>query len=149
MYSEGFKGFSSLICVLHCMWSWSSTELHPSSSETKKLMIPWTSIIGEPNTSMKSNLLLQQFVCSGIFLLLESRKWFFLNGNGNIDKSRATSFWSHDIYSSVHPGERSSSVALLKGSSLFSLWKDFFYFLGVVPDPMWGQRSGMSYGYRL
>jgi len=33
------------------------------------------------------------------------------------------SFWSHDIYCFVHPGEGSSSVALLKGSSLFSLWK--------------------------
>jgi len=28
--------------------------------------------------------------------------------------------WSHDVYSSVHPGEGSSSVALLKGASLFS-----------------------------
>jgi len=28
--------------------------------------------------------------------------------------------WSHDIYSSVHPGDVSSSVALLKVSSLFS-----------------------------
>jgi len=40
------------------------------------------------------------------------------------------SFWSHDIYSSVHPGEGSSSVALLKVSSLF-------LFLGSFPaDPM-------------
>jgi len=45
---------------------------------------------------------------------------------------------------SVHPGEGSSSVALLKVSSLFSLWKDVFYFLGVVPDPMWGLGTGMS-----
>jgi len=37
-----------------------------------------------------------------------------------------TSFWSHDVYSSVHPGEGSSSVALLKVSSLFfSLWSFF------------------------
>jgi len=41
----------------------------------------------------------------------------------------------------VHPGEGSSSVALLKGSSLFFPVKGC---LGVVPDPMWGQRSGMS-----
>jgi len=34
------------------------------------------------------------------------------------------SFWSHDIYCSVHPGEGSSSVALLKGC------------LRVFPDPM-------------
>jgi len=32
---------------------------------------------------------------------------------------RINIFWSHDIYCSVHPGEGSSSVALLKGSSLF------------------------------
>jgi len=32
---------------------------------------------------------------------------------------------------SVHPGEGSSSVALLKGSSLFSLWKVFLLFLGT------------------
>jgi len=31
----------------------------------------------------------------------------------------------------VHPGEGSSSVALLKVSSIISLWKGFFYFLGV------------------
>jgi len=51
------------------------------------------------------------------------------------------SFWSHDIYSS---GEGSSSVALLKGSSLSPPpWKLVFsYFLRVFPDPMWGQRSG-------
>jgi len=29
------------------------------------------------------------------------------------------SFWSHDIYCSVHPGEGTSSVALLKGSDMF------------------------------
>jgi len=40
--------------------------------------------------------------------------------------------------------ERDPPLALLKGSSLFFPWKGFFYFLGVVPDPMWGQRSGMS-----
>jgi len=33
-------------------------------------------------------------------------------------------------FASVHPGEESSSVALLKVSSLFSLWKSFFYFFG-------------------
>jgi len=36
--------------------------------------------------------------------------------------------WSHDVYSPVYPGEGSSSVAVLKVSSLF------FYFLGVFPD---------------
>jgi len=45
---------------------------------------------------------------------------------------------------SVHPGEGSSSIALLKVSSIFSLWKFFFYFLGVFPDPMWGFGTGMS-----
>jgi len=30
--------------------------------------------------------------------------------------------WSHDLYSSVHPGEGSSSVPLLKGSSFFFLF---------------------------
>jgi len=45
---------------------------------------------------------------------------------------------------SVHPGEGSSSVALLNISSLFSLWKGFFYFLGVFPDLMCGPWTGMS-----
>jgi len=45
------------------------------------------------------------------------------------------SIWSHNIYSFVHPGEGSSSVALLKGSSLVSPVRGFyFYFLGVFPD---------------
>jgi len=35
----------------------------------------------------------------------------------------------------VHPGEGSSSVALLKVSSLFPL-KGFFFFWEVFPDPM-------------
>jgi len=35
---------------------------------------------------------------------------------------------SEHIYGSLHPGEESSSVALLKVSSLFSLWKVFFQF---------------------
>jgi len=43
------------------------------------------------------------------------------------------SFWSHDIYCSVHPREGSSSVALLKVSSLFFPLKGY---LGVFPDPM-------------
>jgi len=33
------------------------------------------------------------------------------------------SFWSHDVYSPVYPRERSSSVTLLEGSSLFFLWR--------------------------
>jgi len=41
----------------------------------------------------------------------------------------------HDIYS-VHPGEGSCSVALLKGSSPFFPLKGFFLFLGSFPDPM-------------
>jgi len=36
------------------------------------------------------------------------------------------SFWSHDIYSSVNPGEGSSSVALRKVSSIFFPVKGFF-----------------------
>jgi len=51
------------------------------------------------------------------------------------------SFCTHDVYSSVHLGEGSSSVALLKVSSLFAPVKGC---LGVVPDPMWGFGSGMS-----
>jgi len=50
---------------------------------------------------------------------------------------------------SVHPGEGSSSVALLKVSSLFFSRERFFYFLIVIPDPMWGPGTGMSYVYRL
>jgi len=37
---------------------------------------------------------------------------------------------------SVRPGEGSSSVALLKVSSLFFPVKGFLLFLGVFPDPM-------------
>jgi len=59
--------------------------------------------------------------------------WMCFNSN--------VSFWSHGIYYSVHTGEGSSSVALLKVSSIFFLVKGY---LGVFPDPMWGQRSGMS-----
>jgi len=51
------------------------------------------------------------------------------------------SFWSHDIYCSVHPGEGSSSVLSWRVLHLFFPVKGC---LGVVPDPMWGQRSGMS-----
>jgi len=35
--------------------------------------------------------------------------------------------WSHDLYCPVHPGEGSSSVALLEGSYLFSPWMFFFW----------------------
>jgi len=49
----------------------------------------------------------------------------------------------------VHPGEGSSSVALLKVSSLFSQWMFFLYLLGVFPDPKWDSGSGMTYVYRL
>jgi len=43
-----------------------------------------------------------------------------------------------------------SSVALLKVSALyFPRESFFFYFLGVVPDPMGGPGTGMSYVYRL
>jgi len=47
-------------------------------------------------------------------------------------------------FASVHPGEGSSSVTLLKVYYLFSLWEGYFYFLGVFSDPKWGQSSGMS-----
>jgi len=57
---------------------------------------------------------------------------------GSID-----SFWSHDIYSSFHPGEGSSSVALLKVSYLFSLWKGFFYFF-LIRGEVKGQGCRMS-----
>jgi len=70
--------------------------------------------------------------------------------------------WSHDIYCSsghmtsiVHlvtlhlffcPSWRGILLcSLLKGSSHFSPWRGFFYFLGVFPDLIWGQRSGMLY----
>jgi len=36
-----------------------------------------------------------------------------------------------------------------EGFFTFSSERFFFDLLGVVPDPMWGQRSGMSYVYRL
>jgi len=40
------------------------------------------------------------------------------------------SFWSHDVHPSVHPGEGSSSLALLKGSSPFLPVNGLFLFLG-------------------
>jgi len=59
--------------------------------------------------------------------------------------------WSHDVYCSFHPGEGSSSVALLKGSSLFSPWKLFFllFLESFSCSDVRGQRSGMSCVYRL
>jgi len=53
----------------------------------------------------------------------------------------------HMTYYSVH-AERSFSVAL-KVSYLFYPEKFVLVSLWVVPDMMWGQRSGMSYVYRL
>jgi len=43
----------------------------------------------------------------------------------------------------VWPGSASSSVLSWRVLTFFPL-KGYFLFLGVVPDPMWGQRSGMS-----
>jgi len=56
---------------------------------------------------------------------------------------------SHDIYCSVHPGERSSSVALLKGSSLFSPEKVFLFLGSWSWSDVKGQRSGRSCVDRL
>jgi len=63
-------------------------------------------------------------------LMLCHTHWMCYNSNA--------SFWSHDIDCSVHPGEESSSVALLKVSPFFPLRKKYFsweFFL------IWCERS--------
>jgi len=80
----------------------------------------------------------QKYICDFTFIWIVI--YFSVHWNVFVNRSAAVMIPSGHMTSiaSVHPGEGSSSV------TLFSLWKGFFYFGGVVPDPMWGQRSGMS-----